>query len=236
MTQKQTQLLDRNHPVVAEVAAALEAGNPSPEELIRRVFLFVRDDLRFGFHPEGDLLPASEVIRRRMGQCNNKSIAMKTLFDACGIESRIHFSLIDKAIQSGLFRGLMYRVMPQEISHSWVEIRWNDGWVPLDGFINDLPFFTRGKELLKQEQRKVGYSISCAAGPTDAEFSLRGDKFVQMGSVTEDHGAVDDLPGYFASPRYKNRPNWLKLFVYRRYVPTVNRRIAAIREGRALRG
>jgi len=52
------------HPLVQET------GKCSPSErrtCVKRILLLVRDDVRFGFAPEGDLIKASEKINRGYG-------------------------------------------------------------------------------------------------------------------------------------------------------------------------
>ena len=61
---------------------------------------------------------------------------------AAGVPARLHFSLIDKRIQRGLFHGLAYRLLPKRLSHSWLEVEIDGTWRRIDGYINDAPFFS----------------------------------------------------------------------------------------------
>jgi hypothetical protein len=194
------------------------------------LFYFVRDRIRFGFSKEGDFVKASKVIERGMGQCNNKSVLFLALCKALGIEAKIHFSLIKREIQRGLFRGLVFRLMPKNISHSWVDVLTDGGWIALDAYINDIHYYRAAKETLKKENLDTGYSVACSGGKSSPEFSKDSKQFVQMAAVTEDHGTFDDPADYYNSKNYKNRPGFIKNIIYRIYIRTVNRRIDGLRQ------
>lgn len=221
--------IDSDSTQVKEIAEVLIENTKSTEEILRNIFYYVRDEIEFGFLPEADFVKASDIILRKKGQCNNKTILFKALCEAVGIEARIHYSSIDKQIHSGLYKGLVYMLLPGEISHSWVEVKIGDEWVKFDSFINDLKFYEKGRSILKSQGKKVGYSVSCSLGDSSADFSLDGNKFVQMGSVREDHGVYDDPDEYFSSKKYNNNPGKFKMFIYRRYLKRLNGRIEAIR-------
>ncbi|MDF2986562.1 MAG: transglutaminase family protein [Eubacterium sp.] len=221
--------IDSGSTHVKEIAKVLIENTKSTEDIVRNIFYYVRDEIEFGFLPEADFVKASDIILRKKGQCNNKTILFKALCEAAGIEARIHYSSIDKAIHTGLYKGLAYKLLPREISHSWIELKVGNEWVKIDSFINDLKFYEKGRTILKNSGKKVGYSVSCSVGDSSADFSLDSTKFVQMGSVREDHGVYDDPQEYFSSEKYNNNPGKFKMFIYRRYLKRLNARIEAIR-------
>ena len=61
-------LADVNDPLVQQTAAQLTAGLTDPADKLDRIFGFVRDDILFGFPPEGDFVKASQTIERGYGQ------------------------------------------------------------------------------------------------------------------------------------------------------------------------
>jgi hypothetical protein len=210
-------------------ASNIVKGKGTNEEKLKAIFYFVRDQIKFGFHKKGDLIAASEIIRTKLGQCNNKSALFHALCKVSGLESRIHFSGIRKEIQRGLFTGIAYKLMPPEISHSWVEVKLNNRWIKIDSFINDLKFYEAGKKKLKQEGLKTGYSVSCDNSDSSADFNISNERFVQMDAVTDDHGTYEEPMEYFKSSSYKNRPTWLKLLLYKMLVKRINKRISTLR-------
>ena len=226
---KATPLADFEHPLVKTTANRLVEGETSLRGRIERLFRYVRDDIAFGFPADGDLVKASQTISMGLGQCNTKTTLFLALCKALGIPARVHFSLIRKEIQRGLFTGLAYRLMPPLISHSWLEVQVDGTWRRLDSYINDEPFYEAGKRELRLCGWDTGYSIACAGGESSAAFNLDTEKFVQMEAVVDDHGVWDEPADYYASAQYKNRPGPFKLLVYRLLVDRINRRVQEIR-------
>lgn len=224
-------LLDFDDPLVRETAHRLVSGQATLREKLAAIFHYVRDEILFGFPPDGDLTPASETIHLGMGQCNTKGSLFVALCRAVDIPARLHFSLIKKEIQRGLFTGFAYRLMPDQISHSWVEVLVDSRWRRIDSFINDQAFYLAGKRELAKRGWDTGYSISCAGGASSIELNLDEEAFVQMDAVVQDQGAWDDPAAYYASDNYRNRPNAVLLFLYRLMVGRINRKVAGMRKG-----
>ena len=223
-------LADYDHPVVIQKANELSKNSKSLHETLKKIFLYVRDEIRFEFPVNGDLIKASETIVMQKGQCNTKGTLFLALCRALGIPARMHFSGIRKEIQRGLFTGISYKLMPDTISHGWIEVEINNVWRRLDSYINDLPFYLNGKEELKKNGWDTGYSISCSSGESSADFNIEDEHFVQMDAVVEDHGVWDEPSDYFNSNMYRNRPNAFKLFVYRMVVGKINQKVETIRK------
>lgn len=204
-------------------------GLDSVEEKLEALFLYVRDGIKFGFLPKIDNYKPEDIIGFGIGQCNNKSMLFHALCRAAGFKSLIHFSGITKDIQRGLFRGLTYKLMPDEISHSWVEVEIHGTWIKMDSFINDLPFYSAGKRTLEENGWRTGYSIACESGNSSADFDLSGKYFVQMDAITDSYGTYDDPEEFFRSRYYSNRPSLLKRLIYLISLNSINRRVREIR-------
>ncbi len=224
-------LANYDHPLVQETAQRLTENETTVRGKLEKLFYYTRDDIKFGFLPEGDLAKASDLVRYEMGQCNNKAALFLALAKAIGIPARIHFSLIDKEIQRGLFSGFAYRFIPKRLSHAWVEVEVDGKWRPVDAYINDQSFYLAGRAALKRRGWTTGYSISCATGESSMDFDLDEEKFVQMGAVSGDHGVWDDPGEYYATDLYGNRLNALKTLYYRWLIRRINRRVARMRAG-----
>lgn len=227
---KDIKLDDFNHPLVSETAFRLTKDQNTLQGKIEKLFYYVRDDIKFGFPKKSDLMKASETIQLGIGQCNTKTTLFLALCKSLGIQARIHFSLIKKQIQQGLFTGIFYRLMPPLLSHSWIEIKIDDSWKRLDSYINDLQFYLNGKDRLKREGLDTGYSIACSNGSSSADFNITEEKFVQMDAVVEDHGVWIESGEYYASGQYKNRPGMIKTLMYRFMIGRINKKVSQIRE------
>lgn len=231
-----SQLADNEHPLVRETVKKLTHGKKSVQGKLEKLFIYVRDGILFGFPIQGDLIKASETIQLGMGQCNTKGALFLALCKASGIPSRIHFSLIKKEIQRGLFTGIGYRLLPPLLSHSWVDVKIGRRWCRIDSFINDMPFYEAGKQALRAKGWDTGYSISCTGGTSSADFNIENEAFVQMDAVVKDHGVWKDPADYYQSGQYRNRPNPVSLLFYRFLIKRVNARVGKMRSGFQMEG
>ncbi len=223
-------LADTDHPLVMETARRLTSGASSPREKLDRIFRYVRDDILFGFPPEGDFVKASETIERGYGQCNTKGILFLALCKAANIPARIHYSRISKEIQRGFFTGIAYLLMPDEISHSWLEVEISGQWHPVDSYINDLPLHRAAVHELHRRKWETGFSVSRAGGEPSAELVLDEAHYAQMGAVTGDDGIWDEPAAYLNGPDNLNRVGPVRQWMYRLLLPLINRRVRRLRE------
>ena len=222
-------LADYNHPKVQETALKLVQNKIDVREKIQQIFNFVRDEIKFGFPIEGDWTTASKTLETKIGQCNTKGTLFLALCKAAGIPARIHFSLIKREIQRGIFPEFLYILLPKKLSHSWIEVEVTGKWVRIDGYINDLIFFRGAKNKLSEKKWDTGFSIAGNNESLSPELNFEQEKFEQMHAVTEDHGTWDDPIKYYQSNLYRNRPNIFKEILYRIFIPYVNARINKIR-------
>jgi hypothetical protein len=229
MTTAIKKLADHDSPIVKNKAEVLTRGHETIEEKIAAIFYYIRDDIKFQFPAEGDLVKASRIIEYGYGQCNNKTTLSLALCKDAGIEARVHFSLIDKEIQRGLITGLFYWIIPKSISHSWLEVKVNNRWFRIDSYINDNAFYQAGKRQLQERGWHTGYSIAGSKKESSAELDFNNQGFVQMDAVAGDHGIYDDPMDYYRSSQYKNRPNALTLFIYKIFIRGVNEKVKRMR-------
>tara|TARA_R110002110_G_scaffold205066_1_gene416761 strand:- start:165698 stop:166393 length:696 start_codon:yes stop_codon:yes gene_type:complete len=220
---------DNTHPEVRRTAALLTAGISEPREQLERLFLFVRDEILFGFPAGGDFVKASQTIELGYGQCNTKGILFLALCKAVGISARLHFSRISKEIQRGFFTGWFYFLMPDEISHSWLEVEIDGQWHRIDTYINDLKLHRAAVEEVKRRGWKTGLSVSSYDGEPSSDLVLDDQHFSQMAAVVGDQGVWNEPGEFLNSPDYLNRPGLIRHWAYRCYRPLVNWRIRQLR-------
>ena len=224
-------LADHEHPLVLELATRLTAAEMTVRGKLTRLFGYVRDEIAFAFPPAGDLVRASEVIRSGQGQCNNKTTLFLALCRAIGIPARVHFSLISKQIQRGLFSGLAYWLMPDRISHSWIEVEVDGRWRRIDAYINDARFQAGAVAELKRCGWRTGFSVALPpTGQVPTQLDLDTEYFVQMEAVTDDHGTWSDPADYYATPLYRNRPGRLRLWLYALLIDRINAKVRKLRD------
>ncbi|MEO1475391.1 MAG: transglutaminase family protein [Pseudomonadota bacterium] len=218
-------LADFESDLVQRTASRIVGSADTIEGKFNRLLTYVRDDILFGFPVGGDLTKASETIKLGLGQCNTKATLLLALCKATDIPARIHFSLISKDIQRGFFTGISYRLMPDEISHSWLEIKIDGEWKRTDGFINDASLQASSERELKRRGWTTGLSVALSSPGKDCRTCSTFGTFQQMAAVTDDHGVFDEPADYFHGELYKNRPGPLKLLIYRMQIAAINRRV-----------
>lgn len=165
---------------------------------------FVRDTVIFGFNPFFDAATPEETLDWELGHCNPKSRLMAALFTAAGFECYQHFVVMPKTILQDAIPDNRYWLIPDEFSHSFVEVRVEGLWCRIDSFIVDPQLWNAATPRLKREGREVGYGV-CLEGTHT--WDGRGDAFSQYSEslMIEDHGRVEDPESYFKNKRYRNK-------------------------------
>ena len=120
-------------------------------------------------------------------------------------------------------------IIPEKISHSWLEVKVNNNWFKIDSYINDLEYYNAAKKKLQERGWSTGYSIACSKNKSNVELDFNNEQFVQMDAVTDDHGIYDEPMNYYKTSKYRNRPNALKLFIYKMFISSVNYRVKKMR-------
>jgi len=227
---KQNRILaNYEHPLVRETAKRITQGEVTVRGKIEKLFYYVRDDIKFGFPAERDLVSASETIERGMGQCNTKGTLFLALCKALNIPARLHFSLIEKKIQRGNFTSIAYWLLPPSLSHAWLEVEMDGQWYKIDSYINDAPFQHAALIALEQRGWETGYSVATADEAFNEQFNLEEESFVQMDAVTDDHGVWGEPADYYNSPAYRNQPDPIRLWIYRQLIGSINKRVERMR-------
>lgn len=141
-----TKILDFQNANIQELVINRAWLTLSENEKVKRIYNFVRDEIQFGYNSSDDV-PASQVLKDGYGQCNTKSTLLMALLRAVGIPNRIHGFTINKALQKGAISGLWYKLSPDNILHSWVEVNVNNNWYFLEGVILDKKYLTSLQKL-----------------------------------------------------------------------------------------
>ena len=92
-------------------AKEISAGKATVLEKLESLFLFVRDEDKFGFPPRWDEVKASETIRYGLGYCNTKATLFLALCKAINIPARIHTGLIDIEVMRGVLPSFIFPLL-----------------------------------------------------------------------------------------------------------------------------
>ncbi len=227
-----TRLLDYHHPRIRALIATRGWQKLEESARIGAAYAFVRDEIAFGYNA-GDALPASRVLADGYGQCNTKAILLMALLRALGIACRLHGFTIHKALQRGVVPELIYRITPENILHSWVEVKFQGRWVNLEGFILDTPYLTRLQAAFAGAAGLCGYGAGTEnlAAP-GVEWCGR-DTYIQRSGINRDFGLFDDPDSFYA--RHAQDLPWWKERLYRHLLRHwMNARVRRFRAGARL--
>lgn len=226
----ETQLLDFRQPNIEALVVARGWRALRPYDRIGAVYDFVRNEIAFGYN-KSDELSASCVLVDGFGQCNTKSTLLMALLRAVGIPCRFHGFTIDKPLQKGAITGLAYRLAPQRIIHSWVEVSLEGRWIALEGFILDAPYLTSLQRRFPQARRFCGYG---AATPdlSAPGVEWRGeDTYIQREGIADDFGVFDDSDAFYQ--RHGSNLSGLKRWLYEYFVRhMMNQNVSRVRASR----
>ena len=107
-------LADFDHPTIQTKANELTSDKFTLLDKVESLFLFVRDEILFGFPPKWDEVRASETLEYKIGYCNTKATLLLALCKSIGIDARLHTGLIDIDIMRGIFPHLPFHFFPAQ--------------------------------------------------------------------------------------------------------------------------
>lgn len=190
---KETLLLDYNHPSIKNLIQQKEWLKLSDIEKVKQIYNFVRDEIQFGYN-SSDSIPASTVLNNGYGQCNTKATLLMALLRAVKIPTQLHGFTIDKSLQKGAIDGIWYKLSPQNILHSWVEVYVNESWFILEGVILDKEYLTNLQRMYKSPS-----NIFCGFGVFTENFENPPIDWNLSNTYIQDKGINQDF-GIFDSP------------------------------------
>ena len=109
-------------------------GANIPGEKAKKVFYFIRDEIRFSL--AFSRTKASQTLKRRYGDCSSKSNLHVALLRAVGIPARLHWVKAKSSALHGLVLNSLYKRMPSTASHFWTECHIGDEWISCEAFLD----------------------------------------------------------------------------------------------------
>lgn len=197
-------------------------------ERIGAIYDFVRDEMPFGYNASDDL-PASAVLADGYGQCNTKTTLLMALLRAGGIGCRFHGATLDKSLQHGVMIGLLYRLAPNSIIHSWAEVCVDGRWVGLEGVILDDAYLDGIRTSICGDGGPfLGYGVGTDDLANPPIQWAGTDTRIQATGVNEDFGVFDDPDTFYRAHGVNARgiKGWLYRHVMRK---AMNKRVRRIR-------
>ena len=185
-----TPIANHDHAAIGALVEQRRWMTLTTYDRIGAAYTFVKDEIAFGYN-RSDALPASEVLQDGYGQCNTKGNLLVALLRFLQVPARFHGATIYKTLQKGAIPWWLYPLAPTKILHSWVEVRWDDEWLPLEGFILDRAYLSSLQRQFPDATSFCGYG---AATPNlqqpNVEWAGR-PTYIQREGIADDFGVFD---------------------------------------------
>ncbi|HUO39432.1 MAG TPA: transglutaminase family protein [Mycobacterium sp.] len=223
-----TALLDFGHPCLEALVEERRWREIPERARIGAIYDFVRDEVPFGYNASDDI-PASAVLADGYGQCNTKTTLLMALLRASAIGCRFHGATIDKRLQQGVMAGLLYRLAPRRIIHSWAEVFFDGRWVGLEGVILDHAYLDGIRTRIRRDGGPLlGYGVGTDDLANPPIEWAGTDTRIQATGVNQDFGVFDDPDTFYLVHGVNERG--IKGWLYRRLMRNaMNKRVTAIR-------
>ena len=223
-----TTIINSDHPNIVALVNRVAPQDLPQTEKARRIFMFVRDEIKFGFGPRFYDHTASQIANTGRGYCNTKGTLIVAMMRAAGIPARQVFVDIDASILTGIVGpGTPF------VDHSYVEILLNGSWLATDAYIIDAPLFAAAQKRLKAEDKSLGYGVHSLGTNEFDETSPTFSQFV-AGRIpalsTRNYGVhADVLAFYEATPEAWNRLTLFTRLAFPAFAAAANRNAEKIR-------
>ena len=208
-----TPMLDFLHDDIQKLIDEKQWKTLSRYDAIGAIYHFVRDDIRFGYNSD-DRLAASKVLKDGYGQCNTKGTLLMALLRSVGIETRLHGFTIYNELQRGAIPTAIFRVAPERIIHSWVEVYQEGRWVNLEGYILDSGYLRQVQQRFSAQQDAFsGYAIS-TKNLAQPDVDWKGDDtYIQSEGIADDFGVYPQPDDFYS--KYGSNLSGVKKVLYR---------------------
>ena len=212
----ETKLLDYNSVEIQKlISSRLWLGKNNKDKILC-IYNYVRDEILFGYNTN-DKITSSTVLKDGYGQCNTKGILFMSLLRAVGIPCRIHGFTINKSLQKGAITGIAYKLSPNEIIHSWVEIFFEDRWLNIEGFILDITYLSKSQKKFENCSGSFcGYGVATNDFKNPQVFWNNNDTYIQKEGISKDLGTFNSPDELFINN--SQNLNFVKKKIYENLV------------------
>ncbi len=201
---EKAQQTKRKEPI-RNFTASLITGAKSDEEKIKRIYYFVRDEIKFGWvYPQE--IPAEDVLNNRKGVCMQKANLLVAMAREAGLKARFHFMYVRKTALLDFLPEFAYKRWVDPFPHTFPEIFLNGKWVSMEA-----TFDKELHEICIRKKLNFGKSPEIA-GKVSIDFSPDGvtghQQYVHAEGMDSFYG--DDL-SEFTKFMHKGVPWWKRM-------------------------
>lgn len=188
---QETPMLDFSSASIHQLIHSRKWNELDEFNCIKSIYNYVRDEILFGYNVN-DSVTASRVLTDGYGQCNTKGTLFMALLRGCGIPCRIHGFTIDKKLQKGAMTGFVYKLAPQSILHSWVEVQLEEVWYELEAFILDQAYLDKLQQINSECTGSFcGYGVAVKNFRNPVIDFDRNNTYIQSEGINQDFGIYD---------------------------------------------
>ena len=202
-----TEIIDSNHKTIQDYAVRIVSGDEEPIEMARKLYLEVRDEIRYDpyspfYLPEH--YRASYVYRRGRSFCVPKASLLCALGRACGIPSRVGFATVRNHLATKQLLDFLGNNL--FVYHGFVEFYLEGKWVKAT------PAFNRE---LCIKHKVVPLEFNGHEDSIFQAYNLENQKFMEY---LEFHGVYTDIPVNIIVEAWKRAygedlvKKWIRMF------------------------
>ena len=123
--------LSKNNETIKSVVTKLTVNEKTDEGKIKKIFYFVRDEIKFGWVYPQDI-SEEEVLKNRKGVCMQKTKLLVAMAREAGLKARFHFMYVYKNALEDFIPNYAYKEWMDPFPHTFPEVFINGKWVSMD--------------------------------------------------------------------------------------------------------
>jgi transglutaminase-like putative cysteine protease len=129
-TLQETFYCDFSHTSIKVLSQQLSEGETDPRKLAEKIFLYVRDQIKFGL----DLtkVKASETLVKGYGPCWSKALLMMALLRCNHIPARLGYSVVTREFMKLLLGDEFIKELHDTENHCFVLVGLDGQWIAVD--------------------------------------------------------------------------------------------------------
>ncbi len=155
----ESELCDLSSKAVFQTTNALVKDLSTPKEAALAIYHFVKDSLVFQF-PKTNWTRASDVLGLGGGDSLTKSIVLVAMMRLAHIPARFSARTMTTGFLSGLFVGIVERMVPKVILGAYPEIFLAGKWIGLEGATLDKSYLGKVLTILPPEKPAKSYGVA----------------------------------------------------------------------------
>ncbi|HMZ60593.1 MAG TPA: methylmalonyl-CoA mutase family protein, partial [Leptospiraceae bacterium] len=142
------------------IALNIAGEADSPPEKAVRLHDFVRDRIRFGLTHKLDFAGAEETMELGYGTSSTKGLLLMKLLSEADINSQMHFVTVKKDFYRHCFPDVVYSLMPETVTHCYLEINVDGTYIPTDSYSVERKLFLEARKVLEGIGEKCGFGFT----------------------------------------------------------------------------